>query len=106
VSPEPPTPESPSAVARLFGVMLMVVGILFMSLGGLCGAGTLVFTAIAMTDPGGGLNALKEAVSVLVYGAAVPIAIGYGVFALGRRLNPRPKPAGKPLTLDGPPPPD
>jgi hypothetical protein len=78
----------------------MVVGVLFMSLGGLCAAGTLVFTVITMFSPNGSLNGLKEAVSVLVYGAAVPIGIGYGVFALGRRLNRGPKPPVKPAVFD------
>jgi len=65
-------------VARLFGALLMAVGALMMALCGLCSLAAVVFMASG-SDPGGSL------LLVLVFGGA-PIALGFGIFWLGRRL--------------------
>jgi hypothetical protein len=67
-------------VAKLFGAMLMAVGVLIAGLGGLCSVGFLV---MMVTEPGG--SALNGIPVVLIFGG-VPIAIGVGVFIGGRAL--------------------
>ena len=71
-------------VARLFGALLMAVGVLMMALCGLC---SLVF--VISTAGGGGGETGGMLLLVLVIGG-VPIAIGFGIFWLGRWLR-RPK---------------
>jgi hypothetical protein len=67
-------------VARLFGALLMTVGALMMGLCGLCSLAVLVsMTGGGASEPGGML------LLVLIIGG-VPIAIGFGIFWLGRWL--------------------
>ena len=68
-------------VARLFGALLMAVGVLMMTLCGLC---SLVF--VISTAGSGGGEAGGMLLLVLVIGG-VPIAIGFGIFWLGRWLR-------------------
>jgi hypothetical protein len=68
-------------VARLFGALLMAVGVLMMTLCGLC---SLVFV-ISTAGGGSGSEAGGMLLLVLVIGG-VPIAIGFGIFWLGRWL--------------------
>lgn len=70
----------PDPVARLFGALLMAVGALMMALCGLC---SLIFV-ISMAGGGGG-EAGGMLLLALVIGG-VPIAIGFGLFWLGRWL--------------------
>ncbi|CAN7273150.1 hypothetical protein [Caulobacter sp. LjRoot300] len=70
-------------VVRLFGALLMGVGVLMMTLCGLCSLAALVFTGGSGSEAGGML------LLVLVIGG-VPIAVGFGIFWLGRWLR-RPK---------------
>jgi hypothetical protein len=92
VSGEPKSPEGPSAVAGLFSVMLMVVGVLFMSLGGLCSLGVVGLTILDIAGGHGGWSALKDSLEVLVYGGLLPLGIGFGLFVFGRRLGRKPPP--------------
>jgi Kef-type K+ transport system membrane component KefB len=71
-------------VARLFGALLMGVGVLMMTLCGMC---SLVF--VISTAGGGGGEMGGMLLLVLVIGG-VPIAVGFGIFWLGRWLR-RPK---------------
>jgi hypothetical protein len=75
-------------VARLFGAMLMIVGVLIVALAGLCSAAFLV----TMGMNSGGLFFSNIGV-VLLFGG-VPIAMGVGLFIGGRALvdGPRRKP--------------
>jgi hypothetical protein len=67
-------------VAKLFGAMLMAVGVLIAGLAGLCSAS---FIVMMIAQPGGG--AMSGVPMVLVFGG-VPIAIGVGIFVGGREL--------------------
>lgn len=71
-------------VARLFGALLMTVGVLMMALCGLC---SLAF--IVSVVGGGGSDVGGMLLLVLLVGG-VPIAVGFGIFWLGRWLR-RPK---------------
>jgi hypothetical protein len=76
--------ERRDPVARLFGALLMAVGALMMALCGLC---SLVFVLSTAGSGGGETGGML--LLVLVIGG-VPIAIGFGIFWLGRWLR-RPK---------------
>lgn len=83
VTPPPGGPDD-HAVARVFGALLMAVGVLIMALCGLC---TLAAFGFSMAD---GPN-LTEAITLILPMAAifggVPAAVGFGLFALGRNLR-------------------
>jgi hypothetical protein len=80
------SPDRRDPAARLFGALLMAVGVLIMTLCGLCSLVFLVSVLGSGTGDAGGMLALA-----LVFGG-VPIAIGFGLFAFGRSLRaPRPR---------------
>jgi hypothetical protein len=88
--------EGPNPVARFFGVLLIVAGVLVMGLCGLCSAGVLI---ASLASPGEEFSGLAMIPVVGIVGG-VPIALGAGMFILGRQLaGPRRK-RSKPLNLD------
>jgi hypothetical protein len=68
-------------VGRLFGALLMAVGVLMMTLCGLC---SLVFLVSVLGSGGGDAGGMLAL--ALIFGG-VPIAVGFGIFALGRSLR-------------------
>jgi hypothetical protein len=66
-------------VARFFGGVMMAIGVLIGGLAGLC-TGAMVVAGLASAHPEPGL-----ALMGLLFGS-VPIAIGVGVFFIGRML--------------------
>lgn len=68
-------------VARLFGALLMAVGVLMMALCGLCSLAVLFSVAEGGQSAQGGMLLL-----VLIFGG-VPIGVGFLIFWLGRRLR-------------------
>ena len=86
-------------VAKLFGALLMAVGVLIAGLAGLCSAGFLV---MVLSQPGSASGALTGIPMILIFGG-VPIAIGIGVFIGGRELwrgPSRPSPRADPKSFD------
>jgi hypothetical protein len=67
--------------------MLKVVGVLFMLLGGLCSLGVVGLTVLDFATAHGGLGELKDSLDVLVPGGLLPLGIGFGLFAFGRRIG-------------------
>jgi hypothetical protein len=89
----PPNPEADRTVARLFGAMLMVVGVLIMALSGLCSLGVLGMMLMEMfRSPLGSVGAVTMVPMIAIFGG-VPMAAGFGVFTLGRGLRRGPKAA-------------
>src|SRR5262249_61701708 len=95
--PADPAPGGASAsLRRFFGGALMAIGILIMVLAGLCTSAIAVMTMIEPGSAGEILSILLEAVLV----AAMPAAIGAGLFFLGRAImrpktsHPNPPPQG------------
>jgi len=80
-------PQAPNEVGRFIGLILIVIGALWIAASGLC---TAVF-AVSLFVDGGGTD-LAEASSILllmlVYGGGSAL-IGLGVFAIGRWLRPK-----------------
>ena len=80
------TPQPPSEIRRFIGLVLMVIGVLWMAATGLC---TTIFGVSLLAE---GSSDLAEASSIillmLVYGGLSALA-GFGVFAIGRWLRPR-----------------
>lgn len=75
--------KPPSATEALFGSLLMGVGLLMVTLCGLCtGLAVIVSGAMAFE----GYPAFGSIVIALMVGA-IPIAIGAGLFVLGRRMR-------------------
>jgi len=73
----------PSTMEAVFGSLLMGVGVLMMALCGLCtGLAVLVSGAMAFQ----GYPAFGSILAALVTGA-IPIAVGAGLFVLGRRMR-------------------
>ena len=68
-------------VARLFGALLMAVGVLMMALCGLCSLAVLASVAGSGQGAQGGMLLL-----VLIFGG-VPIGVGFLIFWLGRWLR-------------------
>lgn len=71
--------EQDRTVAKLFGAMLMAVGVLVAGLAGLCSAAMIVMMIV---QPSGAASALPL---VLGFGGG-PIAVGVGIFIGGRAL--------------------
>jgi hypothetical protein len=75
----------PGEVRRLLGLVLIVIGVLWMGASGLCTA------AFALSLFAGGDGDLAEASSILllmlIYGGG-SVLVGLGVYALGRWLRP------------------
>lgn len=67
-------------VAKLFGALLMAVGVMIMGLCGLCSAAVVV----SMTWPNG--RGLGAALIITAIFAGLPIAAGFGIFRFGRAL--------------------
>jgi len=88
--------EPERTVAKLFGAMLMAVGVLIAGLAGLCSAAMIV---MMINQPSGAASALPL---VATFGG-VPIVIGVGIFIGGRALwrGPRTAPTkADPKTFD------
>jgi hypothetical protein len=68
-------------VVRLFGALLMGVGVLMMTLCGLCSL-TVIFSVA-----GGGVSDLLGMLPVALVVGGAPIAVGFGIFWLGRWLR-------------------
>lgn len=71
--------EQDRTVAKLFGAMLMAVGVLIAGLAGLCSAAMIV---MMIGQPSGAASALPLVVGF----GGVPIVIGVGIFMGGRTL--------------------
>ncbi|MDR3512208.1 MAG: hypothetical protein P4L73_11280 [Caulobacteraceae bacterium] len=89
MSIEPSNPADDHHVAKLFGAMLMVVGVLIMTLCGICSAGVLVMAIFAATQSlGSGLGLLG---TDLVVGG-LPFGVGLVIFIVGKGLRREPPP--------------
>lgn len=81
------TPQSSGELRRFIGLVLIVIGALWMAASGLC---TAVFGISLFAE--GTTSDLAEAGSIillmLVYGGVSALA-GLGVYAIGRALRPR-----------------
>jgi hypothetical protein len=81
MSVEQPKPAAGDrVVAKLFGVLLMVVGGLIVVLSGLCSLGVLVMMG---TSPGSNGGALISGIAMVAVFGVVPLAVGAGVFLVG-----------------------
>jgi hypothetical protein len=84
------TEQTPAGneVGRFIGLVLIVIGVLWMAASGLCSAGF----AVALFAEGGGnaSDALSVLSVVLLYGGLSAL-LGFGVFAIGRVLRPSAK---------------
>jgi hypothetical protein len=90
MSVEPQPAGDDRTVAKLFGVLLMVVGGLIVVLSGLC---SLTFFTMMAAHPGPGAGELASGVGVVLIFGGVPLAVGAGVFMAGRFLWRGPRPA-------------
>jgi len=83
---------SPDPMRRFFGWLLFAVGLLMMTLCGLC---TLVFMVSGLVSSGG-----QGLAATAMFIGGIPTAMGLGLFVAGREfLKPR-APAPKPETFD------
>ena len=97
MSVEQPRPTGDDrTVARLFGALLMVVGGLIAVLSGLCSLGLVV---MMVAHPGPGAAEVVSAMGVVAIFGGIPLAVGGGVFLVGRSLWRGPK-AADPRTFD------
>ena len=82
------TPQAGSEIGRFFGLILSVIGVLWMAASGLC---TAVFAVGLFADGSGHLaEAFSIVLLMLVYGGMSAL-LGFGIFVIGRVLRPRPK---------------
>jgi hypothetical protein len=101
VSRQPPDrPNGERPVARLFGVMLMVVGALIMALSGLCSLALVGATLLALVRSPASLANLAGALPmVLVFGGG-PFGVGLAIFFAGTRLRRARAPKADPQVFD------
>jgi hypothetical protein len=91
MSVEPSPASDDRAVPRLFGAMLMVVGGLIIALCGLCSLGVVGMVLVdVFRSPAASGDVVTMVPMVAIFGG-VPIAVGFGVFFLGRGLYRGPK---------------
>lgn len=70
---------------KLFGGLLMGCGILIAGVSGLCVMIALGTSLTSLFTPGGGAE-IFGIMTMVVFFAAAPVAIGVGLFLLGRHL--------------------
>jgi hypothetical protein len=81
--------EKKRSVGTFFGGLVMVVGVLILTLSGLCTAGFLVMlVGDELKRPGSsGMGGMGEAILIPLLFGALPIIVGLGLFIFGRGLR-------------------
>lgn len=79
-------PQQPGEIRRFVGLVLIVIGALWMAASGLC---TAIFgVTMFVSDAGNLAEAFSILLLMLLYGGVSALA-GLGIFAIGRWLRPR-----------------
>ena len=80
------TPQPPSEIRRFIGLVLLVIGALWMAASGLC---TAVFGVGLLAEGGGDLAEASSIVLLMLVYGGVSALFGFGLYAIGRWLRPR-----------------
>lgn len=81
-----PTPQAPSETRRFIGLILVVIGALWMAASGLC---TAVFGVGLLADGSSDLAEASSIILLMLVCGGVSALFGLGVYAIGRWLRPR-----------------
>ncbi len=79
------TPPPPPDVKRIIGLVLIVVGLLWTALSGLCSAG---FVLMLFTE-GGDVREALSIIPMIVLVGSFSVGIGFVVYIVGRALRPK-----------------
>ena len=79
------TPSGGNEVGRFVGLILIVIGLLWMTATGLCSA---AFAISLFAGGGAWREAFSILLTVLLVGGASAL-VGFGIFAIGRALRPK-----------------
>lgn len=68
---------------RFIGLVLLVIGVLWMAASGLCAA-TLIVRSISES---GSTSEIEPWIPIIVFVSGLSVAVGFGVYVVGRNLR-------------------